>query len=90
MRPGGAGGGGKGRIKMGKTITLPCEIGDTLYLVSEYEGVVEAKVRCFWIGEVGSNKTRELMIRTTRCDVPVENIGKTAFFCREEAEAARK
>lgn len=71
---------------MGKTITLPCEIGDTLYIKTE-SGVLPAKVRIFWIGQVmAQSKIRELMIRTEYYDIPIEDIGKTAFLTREEAE----
>jgi hypothetical protein len=69
-----------------KTVTLPCEIGDTLYIKTE-NGVLSAKVRLFWIGQVmAQSKIRKMMIRTDYCDIPAENIGKTVFLTREEAE----
>ena len=74
---------------MSRTITLPCEVGDTLYIVTKTQGIVAAKVRVFWIGKLVCQSTvRDLMIRTEYCDVPAETVGKTAFFTRKEAEEA--
>ncbi len=64
-------------------VHLPCKVGDTVYIESEYQGVVESKVRTLFLA---SNSVE--MIRTGYCDVPFSNFGVTVFVTREEAEKA--
>lgn len=74
---------------MPKVIELPCNIGDTIYIVSKNRGIISTKVRVFWIGQIGQG-CDVLMVRTEDYDVPASNFGKTAFFTREKAENAIK
>lgn len=64
-------------------VHLPCKVGDTVYIASEFRGVVESKVRTLFLS---SNSIE--MIRTECCDVPFSNFGVTVFATREEAEKA--
>lgn len=64
-------------------VHLPCKVGDTVYIESEYQGVVESEVRTLFLA---SNSIE--MIRTGYCDVPFSNFGVTVFVTREEAEKA--
>ena len=64
-------------------VHLPCKVGDTVYIASEFRGVVESKVRTLFLS---SNSIE--MIRTEYCDVPFSNFGVTVFATREEAEKA--
>lgn len=65
-----------------EVIVPPCKVGDTLWIVGEHRGVYSAKVRVFFFNENGVE-----YIRTTHCDIPSFELGKTAFRTREEAEA---
>lgn len=77
--------------KDGRLVVLPCKVGDTIYVIS-YGGIVETKVRTFFLGhpshKVEDRKMR--MIRTTNWDISMDEVGKRIFFTREEAEAALK
>ena len=58
-----------------------------------YEVLHSLKVRTFFIGHPsgvrwGDNDGGIQMIRTTECDVPMRDFGKTVFLTREEAEKA--
>lgn len=64
-------------------IHLPCKVNSTVYIVSEYRGVIESKVRKIFLGLNGAE-----MIRTQHYDIPFSNWGKTTFLTREEAEKA--
>lgn len=66
-------------------VHLPCKVGDTVYIASEFRGVVESKVRTLFLA---SNSIE--MIRTEYCDVPFSNFGVTVFVTREEAEKAHE
>ena len=69
-------------------IELPCSVGDIVYHVTTYRGVVEAKVRVMFINENGAE-----YIRTTAYDAPFGAVGKTLFIganAKEEAENASK
>ena len=64
-------------------VNLPCKVGDTVHIIGEYRGLYEAKVRVFFV-----NENSVEMIRTTKCDIPIEELGKTLFLTKEEAEKA--
>ena len=64
-------------------VHLPCKVNSTVYIVSEYRGVIESKVRKIFLGLNGAE-----MIRTQHYDIPFSNWGKTTFLTREEAEKA--
>lgn len=75
----------------GRLVVLPCKVGDILYHIFFGE-INETKVRTFFIGYPSYNveKLNMKMIRTDRYDISIDNIGKTVFLTREEAEAALK
>lgn len=52
-----------------------------------------AEVQTFFIGRPslrGAPDNNIQMIRTTECDIPIKDFGKTVFLTREAAEAALK
>ena len=74
-------------------VELPCKVGDVLWTCSSVRGVFSAKVRTFFIGHPsfqGKPDNSIQMIRTTGCDIPINEFGKTVFLTREEAEKALK
>ena len=64
-------------------IVPPCKVGDTVWIAGEYRGVYSATVRTFFFSHCDVE-----MIRTTKCDIPFSDFGKTVFLTREEAEKA--
>lgn len=64
-------------------VHLPCKVGDTVYIASEFRGVVESKVRTLFLDSKGVE-----MIRTQYCDNPFSSWGKTVFLTKEEADKA--
>ncbi len=79
--------------KAGRVAILPCEVGDTLWIAGSVRGLYSAKVRTFFCGHPSAERGTDddggvQMIRTTECDIPIGNFGKTVFLTREEAEAA--
>lgn len=73
----------------GRLAVLPCNVGDTIYVIS-YGKIVDTKVRTFFFGHpshrIEDRKMR--MIRTTDWDISIDEIGTRIFLTREEAEAA--
>lgn len=79
--------------KDGRCIVLPCKVGDTVWIVGAVRKLYSAKVRTFFCGHpstvCGSDPYGHIhMIRTTECDIPMQEFGKTVFLSREEAEKA--
>ena len=79
--------------KDGRCVVLPCKVGDTVWIVGAVRKLYSAKVRTFFCGHpstvCGSDPYGHIhMIRTTECDIPVQEFGKTVFLSREEAEKA--
>ncbi len=77
----------------GRVVVLPCKVGDTVWIVGSVRGVYSATVRTFFCGNPSAVRGADddgyiQMIRTTECDIPIRNFGKTVFLTREEAEAA--
>lgn len=70
--------------KDGRLVVLPCKVGDTVWITGSVRRLYSEKVRTFFCG----NPSGVQMIRTTGCDIPIHEFGKTAFLTREEAEAA--
>lgn len=68
----------------GRLVVLPCKVGDTVWITGSVRRLYSEKVRTFFCG----NPSSVQMIRTTGCDIPIHEFGKTAFLTREEAEAA--
>ena len=79
--------------KEGRVVVLPCKVGDILWITGSIRRLYSAKVRTFFIGHPsgvrwGDNDGGIQMIRTTECDVPMRDFGRTVFLTREEAEKA--
>lgn len=79
--------------KDGRVVVLPCKVGDILWITGSIRRLYSAKVRTFFIGNHTGVRGRDndagtQMIRTTECDVPMRDFGKTVFLTREEAEKA--
>lgn len=79
--------------KDGRLVVLPCKVGDTVWISGSVRGLYSAKVRTFFCGHPsgvrGSDGDSGIeMIRTTECDIPFRDFGKTVFLTREEAEKA--
>ena len=77
----------------GRVIVLPCKVGDALWIIGNSRSLYSTKVRTFFIGHPsgvrgGDNDGGIQMIRTTECDVPMRDFGRTVFLTREEAEKA--
>lgn len=81
--------------KDGRCVVLPCKVGDTVWIVGAVRKLYSAKVRTFFCGHSSAVRGDDddghiHMIRTTECDIPMKDIGKTVFLTREEAEKAMK
>lgn len=77
----------------GRLAVLPCKVGDTVWIAGSVRGVYSATVRTFFCGNPSAVRGADdagyiQMIRTTECDIPIRNFGKTVFLTREEAEEA--
>ena len=70
--------------KDGRLMVLPCKVGDTVWITGSVRRLYSEKVRTFFCG----NPSSVQMIRTTGCDIPIHEFGKTAFLTREAAEEA--
>ena len=79
--------------KDGRVVVLPCKVGDTVWIVGTVRKLYSAKVRTFFCGHPSAVRGDDdgghiHMIRTTECDIPMQEFGKTVFLSREEAEKA--
>lgn len=78
--------------KDGRLVVLPCKVGDTVWITGSVRRLYSEKVRTFFCGspsyDRGMADNSVQMIRTTGCDIPIHNFGKTIFLNREEAEKA--
>ena len=79
--------------KDGRVVVLPCKVGDTVWIVGTVRKLYSAKVRTFFCGHPSAVRGHDdgghiHMIRTTECDIPMQEFGKTVFLSREEAERA--
>lgn len=79
--------------KEGRVVVLPCKVGDTVWIVGTVRKLYSAKVRTFFCGHPSAVRGDDdgghiHMIRTTECDIPMQEFGKTVFLSREEAEKA--
>ena len=76
--------------KEGRLVVLPCKVGDTVWITDPVRRLYSEKVRTFFCGNpsyyrgIADNGVQ--MIRTTGCDIPIHEFGKTVFLTREEAE----
>ena len=79
--------------KDGRVVVLPCKVGDTVWIVGTVRKLYSAKVRTFFCGHPSAVRGDDdgghiHMIRTTECDIQMQELGKTVFLTREEAEKA--
>ena len=78
--------------KDGRVVVLPCKVGDTVWITGSVRRLYSEKVRTFFCGNPsygrGMADNSVQMIRTTGCDIPIHEFGKTVFLTREEAEKA--
>ena len=79
--------------KDGRVVVLPCKVGDTVWIVGTVRKLYSAKVRTFFCGHTSAVRGDDdgghiHMIRTTECDIQMQEFGKTVFLTREEAEKA--
>ena len=78
--------------KDGRLVALPCKVGDTVWITGSVRRLYSEKVRTFFCGDPsysrGMADNGVKMIRTTGCDIPIHEFGKTVFLTREEAEKA--
>lgn len=78
--------------KDGRLVMLPCKAGDTVWITGSVRRLYSEKVRTFFCGNpsygCGMADNSVQMIRTTGCDIPIHEFGKTVFLNREEAEEA--
>lgn len=76
----------------GRLVVLPCKVGDTVWITGSVRHLYSEKVRTFFCGnpsyDRGMADNSVQMIRTTGCDIPIRELGKTVFLNREEAEKA--
>lgn len=78
--------------KDGRVVVLPCKVGDAVWITGSVRRLYSEKVRTFFCGnpsyDRGATDNSVQMIRTTGCDIPIHEFGKTVFLTREEAEKA--
>ena len=78
--------------KDGRLVVLPCKVGDTVWITGSVRRLYSEKVRTFFCGDPsysrGMADNGVKMIRTTGCDIPIHEFGKTVFLTCEEAEKA--
>jgi hypothetical protein len=78
--------------KDGRLVVLPCKVNDAVWITGSVRRLYSEKVRTFFCGNPsysrGMADNGVKMIRTTGCDIPIHEFGKTVFFAREEAEKA--
>ena len=80
----------------GRSMILPCKVGDTVYLILNTDDfvnpIISCKARQIIIRDYGtllSLVSTDEMIGHMDC-YPIEDIGEKIFFTREEAEKALK
>ena len=80
-------------------VVLPCKVGDVVYVVKPYfSSIQEYQVRGYRLGEfptLNGHKRKSYLICYHKASsalkhLPIDEIGKTVFFNREEAEAKLK
>lgn len=75
-----------------RLVVLPCKVGDTVWITGSVRRLYSEKVRTFFCGNPsygrGMSYNSVQMVRTTGCDIPIHEFGKTVFLTREEAEKA--
>lgn len=86
--------------KTGRLVVLPCDVGDTVYVIDpgDYEHEYKPYVRLKTVSEINWKATRKkdlgwgLILAGGNCGTSarykLNNVGKTVFLTREAAEAA--
>ena len=86
--------------KEGRLVVLPCDVGDTVYVIDpgDYEHEYKPYVRLKTVSEINWKATRKkdlgwgLILAGGNCGTSarykLNNVGKTVFLTREAAEAA--
>ena len=86
--------------KTGRLVVLPCDVGDTVYVIDpgDYEHEYKPYVRLKTVSEINWKATRKkdlgwgLILAGGNCGssarYKLNNVGKTVFLTREAAEAA--
>ena len=78
-------------------VVLPCKVGDVVYVVKPYfSSIQEYQVRGYHLGEfptLNGHKRKSYLICYHKASsalkhLPIDEIGKTVFFTREDAEKA--
>ena len=88
--------------KEGRLVVLPCDVGDTVYVIDpgDYEHEYKPYIRSKTVSEINWKATRKkdlgwgLILAGGNCGTSarykLNNVGKTVFLTREAAEAALK
>ena len=78
--------------RAGRLVVLPCKVGDTVWITGSVRRLYSEKVRTFFCGDPsysrGMADNGVKMIRTTGCDIPIHEFGKTVFLTRDAAGKA--
>lgn len=76
--------------EQGKLLKLPCAVGDTLYCDGKYFALhCKGEIHRFEVSEIETEIRSYFRGEADYC-FSIEQIGKTAFLTRKEAEAALK
>ena len=77
--------------KDGRLVVLPCKVGDTVYEVTSRKNISEYRVKAIRVELFCTFIEWDIVagfVEKSIFGVPVDEIGKTVFLTREEAEAA--
>lgn len=70
--------------EQGLLLRLPCKVGDEIYWLDHQNFINKSIVNCIYV-ECGLGGIR---IETLTCDLCLNELGKTVFLTKEEAEKA--
>ncbi len=77
--------------KDGRVVVLPCKVGDTVYEVTSRKTISEYRVKAIRVELFCTSIEWDIVagfVDKSIVGVPVDDIGKTVFLTREEAEKA--
>lgn len=77
--------------KDGRLVVLPCKVGDTVYEVTSRKTISEYRVKAIRVELFCTSIEWDIVagfVDKSIVGVPVDDIGKTVFLTREEAEKA--
>ena len=78
-------------IKNGLMIKLPCKVGDSVYCIGNFKGILVQKVDAISIDELGNRVCVYNINEHGYCNNHIfyfDDFGKTVFLIKEEAEKA--